>query len=95
MVDCRTVNRSRTEIISQILQAVSDNDEYGDGVTKTTLLYEAYLNSAQLREYLVALTIHGLLGYDPIIRRYNITEKGLRFLELYHGLREIMKEEEE
>jgi predicted transcriptional regulator len=87
-------SRSRTEIVIQILEAVNDNDdgEDGIGVTRTTLMYEVYLSSAQLRGYLVALTIHDLLSYDSAMLTYNITKKGLRFLKLWYNLNEIAEE---
>ncbi len=88
-----TNNRSKTEIVSQILDVVNGNSY--DGVTETKIMYDVYLSSGQLREYLIALTVHGLLIYDSPMRRYNITRKGLRFLELYNKLGDIMKEEDQ
>ena len=73
------------EIISQILETVNYNGD-GMGVTPTTLIYEVILSSAQMKEYLTALTIHGLLNYNPAIRRYGITKKGLHYLELHNKL---------
>jgi len=73
-------NRSRIEIIIQILEVVNDLGEDGDGVTQTTIRYQVFLSSAQLKQYLTALTIHCLLSYESTTRRYNATEKGLRFL---------------
>ena len=85
--------RSRTEIISQILEAAYDHhDEDGIGVTQTKIGYIVYLNNASLKEYLSSLTIHGLLSHDLAMRRYHITENGVRFLELHSKLRDIMKE---
>ena len=88
-------SRSRTEIISQILENVygHDEDDDGEGITQTKIMYAVYLSSCSLREYLIALTVHGLLIYDSAMRRYHITEKGIRFLELYSKLDD--KEEEE
>lgn len=77
-------SRNRTEIVIQILEVVIDHGENGDGVTKTTLMYEVFLNSNQLKEYLAGLTVYGLLHYDPAMRTYNATKKGLRFLELWY-----------
>ncbi len=87
-------NRSRTEIVSEILEAVNDNDAEGIGVTRSTLMNEVYLSSAHLREYLVALTVHGLLTCDSLTLRYNITEKGLRYLELCNKIGEVLRGEE-
>ena len=68
-------SRDRTEIVTQILEALYDHDyggEGGDGITQTNILYAAYLSSDSLREYLIALTVHGLLIYDPTMRTYHI-----------------------
>ncbi len=84
--------RNRTEIVIQILEAVIDHGENGDGVTKTTLMYEVFLNSNQLKEYLAGLTAYSLLYYDPAMRTYNSTKKGLQFLELWYNLSKITDE---
>jgi predicted transcriptional regulator len=54
-------------------------------------MYMVYLNSGSLKEYLIALTIRKLLIYDSAMRRYHISEKGIRFLELYYKLDGMMK----
>ena len=84
--------RNRTEIVIQILEAVIDHRENDDGVTKTTLMYEVFLNSNQLKEYLAGLTAYSLLYYDPAMRTYNSTKKGLQFLELWYNLSQITDE---
>lgn len=89
-----TNNRSRTEIVSQILDAANDHDDVG-GITPTTLMYEVMLSGAKLNEYLIVLTSHGLLSYERTMHRYSISGKGLRFLEIYDNLDHMMKGEEE
>jgi predicted transcriptional regulator len=90
--------RSQIEIVAQILQTIYDHGDYnndeGEGITETEIMYGLYLSSGSLREYLIALTLHGLLIYDSAIRRYHITEKGVRFLELYSKMGDIMKGKE-
>jgi predicted transcriptional regulator len=51
-------NRSRTEIVSQILETAnrSSDDDGGGGVTKTKIMHKVFLTSAQLKEYLMILT---------------------------------------
>lgn len=88
-----TNNRSRIEIVSQILDIV--NGHGYDGVTETKIMYDVYLSGGQLREYLVALSVHGLLIYDSSMHRYNITRKGLRFLGLYDKIENTMTEEDQ
>jgi predicted transcriptional regulator len=77
--------RSRTEIITQILEAVTRSSSDG-GITKTKLMYNAFLSNVQLKEYLMMLTENHLLGYDPAMRKFKITEKGLRFIEIYNHI---------
>jgi predicted transcriptional regulator len=86
--------RNRTEIVIQILDAVADQTENDDGVgvTKTTLMYEVFLNSNQLRKNLSALTAYNLLHYDPAMGTYSITEKGLRHLELWYKINDMANE---
>ena len=89
-------NRSRTEVVFQILETVIDQGEDDDdGVSQTTIRYEVFLSGAQLKQYLIALTIHGLLSYNSTSRRYNVTEKGLRFLNLCHKMDDMVNEEQQ
>jgi predicted transcriptional regulator len=83
--------------VRQIVETVYDFDDDSDGygITRARLMHEVMLSNAKLREYLVLLTAHRFLSYKPEMRRYNITEKGLRFLDIYYKLRDIMSEEEE
>ncbi|MFL6371984.1 MAG: winged helix-turn-helix domain-containing protein [Nitrososphaera sp.] len=85
--------RNRTEIIAQIPEAVNDGSSYGSGgLTKTSIMYKAYLSYAQLKEYLKILTDSGLLSFDLGTQRFTTTEKGLRFLKAYSHLDELMNE---
>jgi predicted transcriptional regulator len=88
-------NRSRTEVAFQILETVNDQGEDDDGVTQTTIRYEVFLSGAQLKQYLIALSIHGLLSYNPTSHRYNVTEKGLRFLNLCYTMDDKINEEQQ
>jgi predicted transcriptional regulator len=81
--------RSRTEIISQIL------DTANGGITKTRLMYKVFLSHDQLKEYLAVLTQSDLLRFDFISRTFMATEKGLRFLYLYNQIDQLMKEEQQ
>jgi predicted transcriptional regulator len=77
--------RSRTEIISQILDIAS-----GGSATKTKIMYQACLNYNKLKEYLTVLTEGGLLRYDVQTVTFKTTEKGLRFLETYNQIVHLM-----
>jgi predicted transcriptional regulator len=81
--------RSRTEIISQIL------DTANGGITKTKLMYKVFLSHDQLKEYLAVLTQSELLSFDFVSRTFMATEKGLRFLHLYNQIDQLMKEEQQ
>jgi predicted transcriptional regulator len=87
-------NRSRTEIVSQILEIVNDFYIETDGVTQTKLMHWVRLSRDQLKEYLVLLSAHRLLIHDSRNRRHSITEKGLRFLEIYYKLIDMIGIEE-
>ena len=64
--------RSRTEIIALILEAANV------GVTKTKMMYSAYLSYAQVTEYIAFLSEKGLLKFDATKGTYTLTEKGLQ-----------------
>jgi predicted transcriptional regulator len=78
--------RSRTEIISQILETAN-----GGRATKTKILYKAFLSHAQLKDYLTILTDSDLLRYDLDTQTFRTTEKGLRFLEIYKRIDDMVK----
>ena len=64
--------RSRTEIIALILEAANM------GVTKTKMMYSAYLSYAQVTEYIAFLSEKDLIKFDPTKATYTLTEKGLQ-----------------
>lgn len=79
-------NRTRIEIISQILEIANG------GVTcKTRIMYKANLSYSQLKEYLRTLSDKDLLSYDLDTRTFKTTERGLRFLKTYSHLNDIIR----
>jgi predicted transcriptional regulator len=80
--------RSRAEIISQILEIANDDD----GAAKTAIIYRAFLSYRQFKEYLTILTESNLLSYDQQAHVFKTTEKGLRFLNFYNQIGDVMKE---
>ena len=77
--------RSRTEIVSMILEA-------GNGAaTKTRIMYKAFLSFAQLREYLSLLMENNLLEYLEGAKIYKTTEKGLNFLKMHNEISELLQ----
>jgi predicted transcriptional regulator len=88
-------HRSKTEIITRILEIVSDGSRFGDGgISKTKIMYRASLSHPQLEEYLLILTESDLLRYDGRTRTFKTTEKGLRFLKAYDQIDQLMKEKQ-
>ncbi len=80
-------NRDRTEIIREIL-AIANG---ADNVTKTKLMYRAFLSYGQLKEHLTLLTEKDLLRYDSTTQTCKTTEKGVKLLQLYNELYDMMK----
>ena len=80
-------------IISLILEA-SSTDAH-DARKTTVMMYNSLLNHPRLKEYWSALTEQGLLVYDDITQTFKTTEKGLRFLNLYNQIKQLMKEQEQ
>jgi predicted transcriptional regulator len=78
--------RSRNNIIRDILDAASDG-----GVTRTKIMYKAYLSFGQLKEYLSVLTDNGLLSYDTHTQTFKISERGLRLLDAYNQMHDMIK----
>jgi predicted transcriptional regulator len=81
-----TKNRSRLDVIAAILRVVS-----GREASKTRIMYGAYVSYAQIREYMPTMLEIGLLkASNEQQSLYRIKERGLRFLELYNGLNEMI-----
>jgi len=77
--------RSRTEIVSMILEAANG------GATKTKIMYKAFLSYAQLREYLSVLIENKLLEYLEGSQNYKTTEKGLNLLRMHNEMGELLQ----
>ena len=77
--------RSRTEIVSMILEAANG------GATKTRIMYKAFLSYAQLKEYLSVLIENNLIEYLEGIQTYKTTEKGLNLLKMHNEIGELLQ----
>jgi len=77
-------NRSRTEIVSNILDAANG------GATKTKIMYIAFLSYNQLKDYLSVLIENNLIEYLEGIRTFKTTEKGLNFLKMHNAIGELL-----
>jgi len=89
--------RDRYTIISQMLDIV--NDSGAEGVTKTSIMYKAFLSYAQLKEYLLFMVEKGLIvefpqqirntvGKDRYV--YKITKRGLCMLHVSKEIEKIV-----
>ncbi|HJU59288.1 MAG TPA: winged helix-turn-helix domain-containing protein [Nitrososphaeraceae archaeon] len=78
-------NRSRTEIVSNILDAANG------GTTKIKIMYTAFLSYNQLKEYLSILIENNLVEYLEGTRTFRTTEKGLKFLKMHNEIEELLR----
>jgi predicted transcriptional regulator len=78
-------NRSRTEIVSSILDAAN-----GGGTTKTKIMYYAFLSYNQLNEYLSLLIENNLIEYLDGTQTFKTTEKGLYFLKMNNEIKKLL-----
>ena len=76
-------NRSRTEIVGNILEAANG------GVSKTKIMYTAFLSYGQLNEYLSILIENNLIEYLDGTQTFRTTEKGLNFLKMHNEISEL------
>jgi predicted transcriptional regulator len=53
------------------------------GATKSRIMYSALLSYSQLKEYLAFLQSKDLLMYEEGSGLYRLTERGLRFIDIY------------
>jgi predicted transcriptional regulator len=77
--------RSRTEIVSMILEAANG------GATKTRIMYKAFLSYAQLKEYLSVLIENNVIEYLEGSQSYKTTEKGFKFLKMHNEIGELLQ----
>jgi predicted transcriptional regulator len=75
--------RDRMEIIAMILQTAAQ------GVTKTRIMYAAYLSFQQVNDYLEFLQGNNLLEYENETDHYVVTEKGFRFLKVSNEMNDL------
>jgi predicted transcriptional regulator len=81
--------RGSTEIIDSILRTVQG------GSPKTHIMYNAYLSYSQLKEYLSLLQLRDLIVYEQETHLYRLTEKGLRFINAYEKINELIPSADE
>jgi predicted transcriptional regulator len=79
-------HRSRSEIIGAILEAAN-----GGGATKTTIMYKAVISYDYMKECLLSLAEDGLIEYEQGKMTYRTTAKGMRLLQLYNNMNEMVQ----
>jgi predicted transcriptional regulator len=77
-------NRSRSDIIRMILESANTG-----AVTKTRIMYSAFLSYQQLKEYLTILQENDLIEYQEGERAYRTTDKGMQLLLLSSKIDEL------
>lgn len=76
--------RGKLDIITEILLLCEQQK------TKTSVMYNANLNYAQLKTHIDTLVAQGLLANKA--NKYTTTQKGYRFLELFAQLNGLLNE---
>ena len=71
--------------MSNILEAANG------GVTKTKIMYKAYLSYNQLKEYLSILIENNLIEYLDGTNKFKTTEKGLNLLKMHNEMAELLQ----
>ncbi len=80
-------NRDRFEILSLILQVANG----GNNTTRTRIMNRTLLGYKQMKEHLAFLTGRDLLYYDTDIGTFKTTETGMRFLQIYSRMEDMIK----
>ena len=78
-------NRSRTEIVGNILDASNGR------TAKTKIMYSAFLSYDQVKEYLSILIENNLIEYLDGTKTFKTTEKGLNLLKIDDEMAELLQ----
>lgn len=78
-------HRSRSEIISSILEVTN-----GNRARITEIQFKTYLSHNILKEYLVNLLQCDLMEYVEGERTFKTTPKGMQVLQTYHKMDELL-----
>lgn len=79
-------HRCKIEIIALVLE----NANVLSGVCKTRLMYKSSSNPPMLEKYLSILIENDLINYRKNDRTYTTSEKGVRFLNIYAQIKELI-----
>ncbi len=78
-------NRGRTEMLGTMLELAKGK------VTKTKIMYIAFLSYGQLNEYLSILIENNLIEYLDGVHKFKTIEKGLNLLKIHNEMVELLK----
>lgn len=84
-------NRDRFEVLSLILQIASS----GNNVKMTRIMNMALLGYKQMKEHLMFLNERDLICYDKDNGTFKTTEKGMRFLQIYGRIEDMIRLQEQ
>lgn len=82
--------RDRISIISDILEVAK-----GDGgASRTRIMYNANLSHDQMKHYLRILNENYFLYYNLHTQRFQTTEKGLKVIEAYKRIEDMIRSQQ-
>jgi len=79
--------RDRISIIRDILKVA----KVENGTTKTTMMYNGNLSHDQMKYYVRVLTENNFLYYNLHTQRFKTNEEGLRVIEAYKRIEDMVK----
>lgn len=78
------INRAWRDVIADILEVAKG------GANQTSIMYRSFLSYSMVKEYFDLLLQSGLLSYDKKTKLYDVTNKGVEFLELYKKMNALV-----
>ena len=85
MITIQLKHRSRSEIISAILEVTN-----GNRARITEIQFKTYLSYNILKQYLVHLLENDLIAYLEGERSFKTTPKGMQALQMYNKMEELL-----
>ena len=85
MITIQLKHRSRSEIISAILEVTN-----GNRARITEIQFKTYLSYNILKQYLVHLLENDLIEYLEGERSFKTTPKGMQALQMYNKMEELL-----
>jgi predicted transcriptional regulator len=83
--------RDRIGIVRDILEAAKGDK----GTTRTRIMYKANLSHDQMNDYLRILTESCFIHYDIPTKRFKTTEKGLKVIEAYKRIEDMVSAQQQ